>query len=170
MNDQSDNNVNSLIGQIIQFCVGETQELIADLEQERFKNNGEFNGHKKWADNQSRKHPLAEKSVQEDKGFNKPLYDTGNLYKELSTPGNWDVKPQINKNTLKLTVPSRENFTDSKYDKLDVGVDHFTMYRSIRGNLVAMDSIPARPFKDISDQDAEWIANKLAQAIENQFG
>ncbi len=153
----------------MQFCIQDTQEIIAELEEKRFENQGAFNGHAKWADNQLHKHPTAEKSVQEDKGFNRPLYDTGELKKQLTTAGNWNLQPKISQNTLKLNVPNRENFTSQKYDKLDVGVDHYTKYTSIRGNVVAMDKIPARPFKDISDQDVNWIVQQLVQDIESKF-
>ncbi len=150
----------NIIGQIMHFCVEETQELIADLEHERFRHNGEFNGHARWADNSY--------DVQKDKGFNKPLYDTGNLYGKLSKPTNWDLKPTIGNNTLKLTVPERENFTDKKYDKLDTG-GKSAGYVSPRGNLMKPRNLPARPFKDISNQDVDWIVDKLAQGIEDKF-
>lgn len=163
------NNIQDLIKEIMQFCQEDTQELIAKLEQQRFANQGEFNGHEKWKDNQSIKHPCAQKSVIQDKGRNEPLVDSGYLKKQLSTASNWDLKPQISDNTMRLSIPQRENFTAQKYDKLDVGVDHFVKYISPRGNIVAMDSIPARPFKDISDQDVNWVVNKLIEDIKGKF-
>lgn len=153
-------NINTTINQIMQFCITETKSIIVELQNKRFENNGQFNDHIPWAKNAE--------DVIEDKGRNQPLVDIGNLKKSLTTESNWDLKTQITQNTLKLTIPQEENFTDIKYDKLETG-GKSDPYVSPRGNKMKARNLPPRPFKDISDQDADWIAEKLAQAIEDNF-
>ena len=148
--------IQDIIKQIVDICENETPELLAELQQERFGHQGAFNGHEKWVDNSY--------IVQKDKERNQPLVDSGNLEKQLSTASNWDVNPQINKNTLRLTIPGKENFINSKYDVLDTG-GKVKPYTSLRGNYIPINSVPARPFKEISDQDAEWVINKLLKNI-----
>ena len=153
-------NINQIIQQIIELCEKETPVIITELQQERFGHQGAFNGHEKWKDNSL--------LVQKDKGINQPLVDSGNLEKQLSTASNWDLQPKMSGNTLKLTVPKTENFTDAKYDILDSG-GKTSPYLSPRGNWMSINSVPVRPFKDLSDQDADWIVKKLVQSIIGEF-
>ena len=151
-----------LIQEIAKFAETETQNIIAELQANRFQNDGAFNGHATWKNN----HPL----VAEEKGFNKPLVETGELRKELTTADNWDLNPKLTKNQLTLSIADRENFTDSKYDKLDIG-GITSPYKGRRtGKMVNINSVPARPFKDLSSQDMQWITNKLEDAIRLKFG
>ncbi len=161
--------LDELIQQISIFAEKETQILIAELEAKRFENQGSYNGHEKWKDNQYWRHPTADASVQEDKGRNDPLVDTGYLKNKLTTADNWKLNPKLSKNNLRLTIEDRETFTDSKYNKLDTGVDHYVKYKSIRGNIVAMDHIPARPFRNLSAQDINLITAQLTESIKKEF-
>ena len=145
----------------MQFCEEETQKIITELQQERFAHQGAFNDNPKWEDNAI--------DVIRDKGRNQPLVDTGNLEKQLSTTKNWDLNPRLVNNKLVLTVPKRETFTDTKYDKLDTG-GFSPAYTSPRGNKMRARELPKRPFKEISDKDTDWIANKLVQRIKAKFG
>lgn len=146
--------------QIAAFCNQETQKIIAELELLRFNRNGAFNGHEEWDYNSPK--------VIKDKGFDKPLIDSGNLRKELSTPKNWDLNPKFDGNTLTLTIPENEHFTDPKYDKLE-HEQGAVQYTSRRGKKISLSGVPARKFKDFSQQDIQWIVTKLTQAIIRKF-
>jgi len=157
----------------MQFCEEDLQKLIAEFYKKRFENQGEINNHEKWEDND----PYIDhgynginprKGVQQDKGRNEPLVDSGNLKKQLITTKNWDLQPKINKNTLKLTIPKKENFTDKKYDILETkhkGGD----YVSKRGNYIRPLDIPARKFKDITDFDVDTIVNNLVNDLKKKY-
>jgi hypothetical protein len=149
------------IQEIAQFCETETQNIIAQLQANREASGGAFNGHELWADNNPK--------VINAKGFDQPLYDTGELMHELQTPSNWELNPKFSGNTLTLSVPDTETFTDSKYDVLDSGgeVEPYTDQRS--GKRVHIHSVPARPFKDISAQDMDWIKEQLVEAIKSRY-
>jgi phage gpG-like protein len=153
-------NIKQFIQEIIIFAEKETQLIIAELQEKRFDADGAFNGHEAWARNS--------KKVIRDKGFNKPLYDSGELKDELTDPSNWDLNPQVSGSKLTLTIPDREDFTDSKYDVLDTG-GSVNAYTSRRGNFIDISFVPARPFKDISDQDMNWITDKLVESIKRKF-
>ena len=120
-------NTQELIQNIANFCKEETPRLIAELQKKRFENQGAFNDNKKWDDNDpyidheatkigGKLYP--NKGVQQDKGRNEPLVDSGNLKSSLTNPSNWDLKPRLGKGKLTLSIPEEEGFTDSKYDKL----------------------------------------------------
>lgn len=152
----------TLIEEMIIFCEKETQNIITQLQAFRFENDGAFNGHEEWSYNSQK--------VIDGKGFDKPLYDTGELAHELQTASNWDLKPQIVGNTLVLTVPDREDFTNSKYDILDTGGDVNTSYIGRKnGKKIFIEWVPARPFKDLSIKDIEWITDRLVEAIKRKF-
>src|ERR1700761_3238445 len=145
--------LNELKLDIVQFCEQETQKLIAELQNKRFENQGAFNGHAKWVDNDNSPHRFS-MSVQKDKGRNQPLVDNGNLQNSLESPSNWNLSPQFNGTNLTLNVPDREQFTEPKYDILDTG-GKVNPYISPRGNSINLHYVPARPFKDISAQDMQ---------------
>jgi hypothetical protein len=147
---------------IAAFAEKETQSIIAQLQAQRFENDGAFNGHPEWERNSGK--------VAKEKGFDKPLYDSGELEHELETDSNWKLAPKFSGNTLTLSVPDREQFTDSKYDVLDTGGE-VEPYKGRRtGNWINIFSVPARPFKDITAQDMEWIKEMLVLAIIRKFG
>lgn len=155
------NPIDKIIQRIKNYAESDVQNLIVELQQKRFANQGAFNDNKKWEDNSS--------TVQRDKGRNEPLVDTGALKKSLTTKSNWDLKPHKQQNSLKLTIPETERFTDSKYDKLQTGTEKSQSYISTRGNKVFVNGLPERNFKDLSDQDAEWIVNELVNIIVDEI-
>jgi len=146
--------------QIKQFCIDTTPEILAQLQKERFDNQGDFNGNDRWDDNAL--------DVIADKGRDEPLVDTGNLRGELESASNWDLSPVSSDNSLSLTIPEEENFTDSKYDKLQDG-GYSESYISPRGTRIRAKSLPARNFKKLSHQDATWVVEKLVLAIKGRF-
>lgn len=160
-----------------EFCQITIQNLIAELEVNRFKSQGKFNDHQEWKDNQAGERQgnarfngkyYPSKTVQQDKGRNEPLVDQGNLRNELETPQNWDLNLEKDSNSLKYTISNEEKFTDKKYDILEF--DHKgEPYLSPRGNVVHLGDIPGRPFKAFSDIDISWIVEKLAKAIEEKY-
>lgn len=145
-----------LLKKISDIATEETPKIIAELEVERFKNQGEFNDHSKWADNSPQ--------VTKDKGRNDPLVDSGALKSELTNASNWKLKSRLDTDSLTISIPDEEDFTDSKYNILDTG-GKTNPYTSARGNKVNIKSVPARPFKSISNQDVEWIAEELAKVL-----
>ena len=149
------------IQELAVFIEAETEWIIADLQKKRFENQGAFNGHEKWADNDA--------EVKYEKFDKPPLIDTGELLAELTNPNNWDLKPQFMGNRLTLTIPDRENFTDSKYDKQDIGGELGVWNGSRTGKKMAR-NITARPFKDISAEDVDWIVRQLEQKIRDRYG
>lgn len=149
-----------IMNQIKQFCIEKTQQLIAELEQKRFDNQGAFNGNDKWADNS----PI----VIADKGRNEPLVDSGALKSTLTNPANWNLNPVSTKSKLVLTIPKTEKFTPSKYDKLQTGGKN-APYISLRGNNIKALNLPARNFKNLSKQDADWVVQNLVRAIQERF-
>ncbi len=153
--------LNQLIQQIVIFAEKETQKIIAELQRKRFENDGDFNGHEPWKRNDPR--------VIDDKGFDKPLYDSGELASELEDPSNWDLQPRISGGKLTLTIPDRENFTDPKYDVLDTG-GKVSPYIGRSGKTINIHSVPPRPFRDLSSQDIDWITEQLILAIRRKFG
>lgn len=169
-----------LIDDIAEFAKQEVPRLLALIEDMRFLNQGAFNDNPKWADNQAgvrkqkyayfggkKRYPF--KTVQQDKGFNLPLYDSGNLYRELTNPDNWKSSVTRSDNRITISFPDVETFTDSKYDKLDSGSGP-TEYISRRGNYVRIDSsIPARPFKKISQADTTWIIKELIKSLKDRY-
>lgn len=151
---------NEFIASVIAFCEKETQKIIAKLQENRFLNDGAFNDHEEWTGNSPK--------VIKDKGFDKPLFDTGELKDELTDPENWDLEPKFSNNVLTLTIPDKEEFTDSKYDVLDTG-GNVDPYTSPRGNKIYISVVPPRPFKDISSQDIDWITKELVEAIKREY-
>lgn len=168
-----------LVEDLNKFCKEEVGDLLARLQELRFKNQGDFNGNERWEDNQSinrppyayyngKKYPF--KNVQKDKGRNEPLVDSGHLKNELTNPANWKVEAKFNNNKLTLSFPDKESFTESKYDKLDTGYQGLVEYISPRGNYVRIDQgIPARPFKSISAQDVQWIRDQLLESLKRRY-
>lgn len=150
----------SKIAEIKEFCITATQEAIAELQQQRFANQGAFNDNEEWADNS--------KLVVQDKGFNEPLVDSGDLQRDLTTPGHWDLNPISRKNSLTMTIPEEEDFTESKYDQLQDG-GRSDPYTSPRGKKMPSFNLPARNFKKLSQADAEWVVKRLVQALERRF-
>ena len=150
----------NFIKQIMQFCEAETKLIIAELQHNRFENDGQFNDNERWQDNSPK--------VIKDKGFDIPLQDSGHLRDELMNPDNWDLRPQVNDLTLTLTVPDTEDFTESKYDVLQTGGE-IDPYISPRGKAINITAVPARNFKNLSALDIEWIRNKLIDAIRREY-
>jgi hypothetical protein len=148
------------ITEIMIFCEKETQKIIAELQWNRFENDGQFNDNERWQGNSPK--------VIKDKGFDIPLQDTGHLRSELENPENWDLKPKATKTILTLTIPETEHFTESKYDVLQTG-GNVDPYVSVRGNKINIQSVPARNFKNLSATDMKWIEDKLVQAIIRKF-
>lgn len=146
-----------LIKELQEFCAKRVPELLAEIQEKRFANQGQFNGHERWVDN----HP----KVIKEKGKNDPLYDSGELFKELTDPNNWAIEINISEKALRLTIPDVENFTNTKYDVLDKGgrVDPYIGRRT--GKVVNIHSVPARPFKEITIQDIEWVRDRLVDLI-----
>lgn len=172
-----------LIDDIAEFAKQEVPRLLALIEDMRFLNQGAFNDNPKWADNQpgirkqqyayfhgkyggKKRYPF--KTVQQDKGFNFPLYDSGNLYRELTNPENWKSSVTTAGNRITISFPDVETFTDTKYDKLDTGTGA-QQYVSRRGNYVAVNYIPARPFKKISQADKVWIIKELIKSLKDRY-
>lgn len=152
--------LNDFIQEIVIFCEKETQKIIVDLQRIRFANDGAFNDNERWHSNSAQ--------VFKDKGFNKPLVDSGELERELETADNWDLKPKFSDNVLTLSIPETEQFTDSKYDKLQTGGD-IEPYVSRRGNKIYLYHVPARNFKNLSNADINWIKKELVEAIKREF-
>jgi len=162
--------IQQIIDNIKNHAESDVQNLIVELQKNRFAHQGEFNDNKRWADNQKFKGGTfngitATHSVIQDKGRNEPLVDSGHLKSELTNPKNWNLSTKKGNNKIQLTIPQTEKFTEMKYDKLQTGTDKPQSYISSRGNAVVVDKLPARNFKDLSDQDAEWIVNKLVNII-----
>lgn len=149
-----------LIADIADFSQKETQRLIAKLERSRFQSQGAFNGNDPWLDNSPK--------VIKDKGRNEPLVDSGHLEYELENPDNWDLKPQFEKDILTLNIPETEHFTESKYDVLQTG-GKTGPYLSRRGNIVNVFEVPARQFKNLSEQDIQWIYEQLVESIKRKY-
>lgn len=152
--------MNNLAQIIINKILTDVPRIMSDLQQERFANQGQFNDNPKWVDNAQ--------DVINDKGHNQPMVDSGNLEKELSNPKNWDLNPSFTNNTLKLSIPEYEKFTEPKYDILETG-GYSPSYISKRGNKMKAREIPAREFKKISDMDFDWIVDKLVQDLKSEF-
>lgn len=156
--------IKAITNQIIELCRTETPKIIAQLEALRFENNGAFNGHEIWEGNSPK--------VIKDKGFDEPLWDSGELEYELTNSKNWKLDTVINENgfdtNLTIKIPDKESFTESKYNILDTG-GKVNPYRSRRGNWVDIQSVPARPFRELSTRDVEWIKDRLEEAIVKNF-
>lgn len=177
-------NVMATIEEINEFAQEQIAELLAYIQEQRFKNQGEFLDHEKWEDNDNLER-MYSVSVQTDKGRNSPLIDTGRLMKQMTSVSNWEkeVKKQQNGLQTKFNIPTREHFNDPIYDKLDKGF-HADPYTSIRGNRVFWAkrkdkngnpigkgaNVPARPFKDTSETDIAWVTQQLTQRIQARFG
>lgn len=143
-----------------QFCVKTVQELIADFQDKRFNNQGQINGHARWYDNSPQ--------VIKDKGRNKPLIDSGNLLKEMTTPDNWNVETIFTGNALTFSIPEQADFTSSKYDILQTG-GKVDSYVSPRKNYINIKSVGARDFKSLTSQDIDLITEQLALKIQEEF-
>lgn len=175
--------IQSSIDAINNYAQDEIAELLAEIQVQRFKNQGEFLDHKKWADNDNQKR-LYSISVQKDKGRNSPLIDTGRLMKQMTSKENWskELKKESNGLKSKFSIPTQENFNDPVYNKLDEGfiADPYT---SIRGNRIFWAKkkdkqgvpvgkgayVPSRPFKDTSETDINWVAQQLAKKLKEKF-
>lgn len=162
-----------MVQKIVEFCRKEVPRIIANLEQLRFANNGAFNGHQDWGINQSGTRdgfingkPF--KTVSQDKGFNKPLVDSGRLRDKLTNADSWNLKSSFSNNTLSMDIPFEESFTDPVYNKLEYE-QHNVEYTSSRGNVVRVNKIPARKFRDITSQDIRWITDRLEESIVKNF-
>ncbi len=160
------NNTQDFIDSIMDFCEGILPEIVAEFERKRFENQGEFNGHEKWDNNNP--------EVIKDKGRNEPLIDSGRLKREITDPYNWGVAiiSKKDKMSLTLSIPDTESFTDQKYNKLDEGFVTGE-YVSPRGNVVFKNrrnvTVPARPFRDLTAQDINWIKNRLIEEIKKEY-
>jgi hypothetical protein len=152
--------LDDLIQKIVIFCEEMTPKIITELQVRRFENDGAFNDNEEWQGNSPK--------VIKDKGYDTPLQDSGALRNSLENPDNWDLKPKFSDNTLTLTIPDTEEFTDSKYDVLQTG-GKVDPYISPRGNKINITMVPARNFKDLSRQDIEWITEQLISAIKKEF-
>lgn len=153
--------IGSLVSEIKEFCVEETQKIIAELQQERFGHGGKFNDNQAWKRNAQ--------DVIKDKGTDQPLVDTGHLESELSTPSNWNLSPfDKGMKGIKITIPKTESFTESKYDKLQTG-GYSDGYISARGKKMRGRELPARNFKDLSQEDADWVVRKLVERLKEKF-
>lgn len=153
--------IQDFVKELAAFIEAETQWIITDLQKLRFKNQGAFNGHERWVDNRA--------DVKFEKFDKLPLIDTGELLAELTNPANWDLKTTISGNKIRLTIPDRENFTDPKYDKLDTGGSGDTYIGERTGKKIKINEIPARPFKDISAEDVDWIVQQLEKRIRDRY-
>lgn len=162
---------------IVDFCVKRIQELIVELQKNRFENQGQFNDNPKWNDNQSgvkkgykkfNNDLYPRKTVQQDKGRNQPLVDSGRLKSQLENPANWDLKAEFNNGKLNLRIPEVENFTSPEYDILETD-HHVDGYISKKGNFIGPLDVPARSFKHISDADIEWLLSNLVTSISSKF-
>lgn len=154
--------VNEFIQDLTEFCQIVVPQILANLQEQRFKNQGQFNDNPRWQDNDDR--------VVDDKGFNAPLYDTGELYQQLTNPSNWKIKARSSNSKIIVEVPDEEDFTPSKYDVLDEG-GYVAPWHGHSGNIEPpIKSVPARPFKKISAQDVQWIRDQLVKAIQERYG
>lgn len=135
--------------------------LLVQLQENRFANQGAFNDHERWLPN-VRPDIIAEKS-------NKPvMVDSGELYKELTTPENWKIDVKFSNQQLSINIPKIETFTNPKYDSLEnnAGGKYFG---SATGKQIVYKWKPPRMFKELSDIDEKWIETELEKALVNEF-
>lgn len=161
MNLDDDFETQQIVAAIVAFATKETQNIVARLQELRFDNDGDFNGHEPWA-------PNVRVDIISEKSGKPPLQDTGKLKSELTNPKNWDLDPQWNGSSLRLNIPDTEEFTGSEYDSLE-DESGGSYLGTKTGKKITYKSKPARLFKAISTRDAQWIADQLEIAIRRRF-
>jgi hypothetical protein len=149
------------VTELIEFMNKATQRIIAELQELRFENDGDFNGHEAWLPN-TRADILFEKSGKP------PLQDTGRLRSELTNADNWDLRATFDGSTLTLNVPDVEDFTDSQYNDLE-NSDGGTYQGTKTGKKIIYTWKPPRMFKALSAQDMNWITEQLEKAIRMKY-
>lgn len=157
--------IQSSIDAINEYAQEQISELLAEFEKNLFKAKGAFNGRDEWEENALQ--------VQEDKGNDNPLVDTGELRREMTNSKNWkdEISSYKTKNKAHFFIPEEENFNNPKYNKLQTGFSG-DPYISPRGKLMFSPKgfeAPARPFKDIRPQDVTWVAQQLAKKLKGKF-
>jgi hypothetical protein len=162
MNLDDDLETQQFLEALFAFIEAKTKQFLAELQELRFANDGAFNGHEAWA-------PNVRPDIVAAKGGKPPLQDSGRLKEQLTNPNNWELNPTWDGRSLRLNVPDMEDFTDPTYDALE-NEDGGTYTGRLTGKQITFKSKPARKFKDISEQDVQWVADKLEQAIRQEFG
>lgn len=160
--------VQDYVRELVELCESEMAAAIAEIENQRFLHQGNFNDNKSWANNAN--------DVVQDKGFNAPLEDTGFLKNQLTNKSNWakelfvevGSKQTYNKEIKQvfgMQFSDNESFTLPKYNILQTG-GKGKAYISPRGKAMKARDIPARNFKEFSDMDMEWIVDYITKKLE----
>jgi hypothetical protein len=172
--------IQNSIDAINEYAQEEIPELLAEIQVQRFKNQGEFLDHKKWDPNGSlyikinnkKRNPEHNSMVSWHKYNRPPLIDTGHLVKEMIDSKNWKKEVKLQKQGLnqKFVIPQTESFSDPKYDKQNEGSAETQTWKSSRtGESVSVGGVPARPFKDTSKTDITWVAQQLSKKLNEKF-
>jgi hypothetical protein len=151
------------IKEINEFAEEQIAELLVEIQKQRFKNQGKFLDHEKWENNP--------KHIAYEKFYRKPLIQTGELKKEMTSITNWgkEVKKQQSGLQTKFSIPTTENFSDPKYNKQDIG-ETGGQWKGLRtGKDMSVKNVKKRPFKDTSKTDIAWVKQQLTQRIQAKF-
>jgi hypothetical protein len=171
--------IQSSINAINEYAQDEIAELLAEIQVQRFKNQGKFLDHEKWVNNGKlgiiepnlKANPKQNKSVAWHKYNRSPLIDSGELKKEMTSVSNWDKEIKLQKQGLnqKFVIPQTESFSNPKYDKHNIGGSGGMWNSTKTKELVSVKKVAKRPFKDTSETDISWVAQQLAKKLKEKF-
>lgn len=155
--------IQSSIDAINEYAQDEIAELLAEIQVQRFKNQGEFLDHKKWENNP--------KDISYEKFYRKPLIQTGELKREMTNKSNWNKEVKLQKQGLKqqFVIPQTESFSNPKYDKQNTGGVGGSWKGLRTGKDMSVENVKARPFKSTSETDIIWVAQQLAKKLKEKF-